>query len=151
MPTNDDMTAPLTRRDLEEVLDQRLANHPTRTELDETLRTALANHPTHAELRDTLRTALANHPTHAELRETLHTALANHPSHAQLAESFAQFRKELRAEIADDTRTTMTVLLEDAFKRFRVIDDQYNDLPGRVTKLERAVFPPPRGRRKRAG
>ncbi|HET9987853.1 MAG TPA: hypothetical protein VFQ65_05020 [Kofleriaceae bacterium] len=110
------MTAPLTRRDLEEVLDQRLADYPTR----------------------------------AELRETLRTALANHPTHAQLAESLAQLRKELRAEIADDTRTTMTVLLEDAFKRFRVIDDQYKDLPGRVAKLEQAVFPPPRARRKRS-
>ena len=99
MPTNDDMTTPLTRRDLDEVL-ERLADRPTRRDLDE---------------------------------------------------RFAKLRTDLRAEIAADTRATMTVLLEDAFKRFRVIDDQYKDLPGRVAKLERVVFPPPRARRKRAG
>ena len=123
MPTNDNMTTPLTRRDLEEVLDQRLANHPTH----EQLTTALANHPT----REQLTAALANHPTHEHLA-------------AALANQHALFVAEVRAMNA--------VLLEDAFKRFRVIDDQYKDLPGRVQKLEEAVFPPmPRARRKRSG
>ena len=109
MPTNDNMT-PLTRRDLEEVLDQRLANHPTHEQLV---------------------AALANHPTHEQLT-------------AALANQHALFVAEVRAMNA--------VLLEDAFKRFRVIDDQYKDLPGRVQKLEEAVFSPmPRARRKRSG
>ncbi|MEP6859723.1 MAG: hypothetical protein ABJE66_03830 [Deltaproteobacteria bacterium] len=123
------MTPPLTRRDLEEVLDQRLANHPT-----------------HAQLEQVLDQRLANHPTHAQLEEIFDRRLADHPTHAQLADQLAQ----LRTEIASDTRTTMTVLLEDAFKRFRVIDDQYKDLPDRVHKLEEAVFSPPRARRKRS-
>jgi hypothetical protein len=102
MPTNDDMTTPLTRADLKQVNDQL-----------------------------------------AEFAEQL----ADRPTHAQVTELLAK----LRAEIADDMRTTNNVLLEDAFKRFRVIDDQYKDLPSRVAKLERVVFPPPRARRKRAG
>jgi hypothetical protein len=127
MPTNDDMTTPVTRRELEEVLDQRLANYPTRAELRE----ELANHPTHADLA----AALANHPTHAQLEAVLDRRFAVQ-----------------RVQIAADTRATMTVLLEDAFKRFRVIDDQYKDLPGRVQRLEKVVFPtPPRARRKRSG
>jgi len=109
------------------------------------------DYPTRAELR----AELANHPTHADLR----AELANHPTHAELAEQLAT----LRAEIAADTRALLeqfevrtrasnAVLLEDAFKRFRVIDDQYKDLPGRVQKLEEVVFPStPRGRRKRSG
>ena len=92
MPTNDDMTTPVTRRDLDEILDQRLG-----------------------QLRIDLRAEIV----------------------------------DLRAEIAADTRATNAALLEDAYKRFRVIDDQYKDLPDRVAKLERKVFPPPR--RKRAG
>jgi ribosomal protein L29 len=128
MPTNDDMTTPLTRHDLEEVLDQRLANYSTRTER----RADLAE--VRAELAE-LRVELANHPTHANLDAVLDRRFALQ-----------------RAEIADDTRVTMTVLLEDAFKRFRVIDDQYRDLPARVQKLEAVVFTPsPRGRRKRSG
>jgi hypothetical protein len=110
MPTNDDMTTPLTRRDFEEALDQRLASYASRTELEE---------------------ILERHPTRAELRGAL---------------------GDLRVQIAADTRATMTVLLEDAFKRFRVIDDQYKDLPRRVQRLEEVVFPaPPRARRKRSG
>jgi len=100
-----------------------------------------------------------DHPTRAELR----AELANHPTHAELATALV----ELRAQIAGDMRAAHAVLLErfradvradnaalleDAFKRFRVIDDQYKDLPGRVRKLEEVVFPStPRARRKRSG
>ena len=104
-----------------------MKNLLTRRDLEEVLDQRLANHPTRAEL--------ANHPTHAQLEAILDRRLADQ-----------------RVQIAADTRATMTVLLEDAFKRFRVIDDQYKDLPRRVQKLEDAVFPPaPRARRKRSG
>jgi hypothetical protein len=124
MPTNDDMTTPLTRRDLDEVLDQRLAKYPTRDELDERL----------TKLRTDLRAEFA--ADRAALR-------------TEIAADTRATNEKLRAEIAADTRALNEVLLEDAFKRFRVIDDQYKDLPTRVAKLERKVFPPPR--RKRAG
>jgi hypothetical protein len=53
-------------------------------------------------------------------------------------------RTELVTEIARQSRAAM----EWGGDQFRAVDDKYADLPGRVTRLERKVFPPKRARRR---
>jgi hypothetical protein len=53
-------------------------------------------------------------------------------------------RTELVTEIARQSRAAM----EWRRDQFRAVDDKYADLPGRVTRLERKVFPPKRARRR---
>jgi hypothetical protein len=138
MPTNNDadMTAPLTRRDLEEVLDQRLANYATKDDLEN----ALENHPT----KDDLKNALENYPT----KDDLKNALENYPTRDELKSEFVTFRKLIN----EDFQVAIRVVSEENRAWFRTIDDKYKDLPERVHKLEEAVFPPPpRSRRRKSG
>jgi hypothetical protein len=135
-PTNDDMATPLTRRDLEEVLDQRLASYATKDDL----KTALENYPT----KDDLKTALENYPT----KDDLKTALENHPTRDDLKNELATFR----ALINEDFQVAIRVVSEENRAWFRTIDDKYKDLPERVQKLKEAVLsPPPRSRRRKSG
>ena len=117
---------PATRRDLREL----------KAEL---INTEFKNHPTRRDLRD----ELAKHPTHAHLRD----ALANHPTHAQLDASLRQVILHIEATVAQHANA----ILEAVRDIVRGLDDQYRDLPTRVTKLEAAVFSPPPKRKRKAG
>jgi hypothetical protein len=146
MPTNNDadMTAPLTRRDLEEVLDQRLATYPTKDDLKEVLDQRLANYPTKDDLKEVLDQRLANYPT----KDDLKNALENYPTRDELKNEFATFRKLIN----EDFQVAIRVVSEENRAWFRTVDDKYKDLPERVHKLEEAVFPPPpRSRRRKSG
>ena len=127
MPANDnDMTAPATRRDL----------HDLRTEL----RGDMNN------LRTELRGDMDN------LRTELRTDMANlRTDMADLRTELTDLRTGLRAELQADMQDMLRVLNEENRAWFRAIDDQYKDLPGRVLKLEEALFPAPRSRRRKSG
>jgi hypothetical protein len=97
---------------------------------------------TRRDLKD-LRTELENHPTRRDLRD----ALANHPTHAQLDASLRQVMLHIEATVARHANA----ILEAVRDMVRGLDDQYRDLPARVTKLEAAVFSPPPKRKRKAG
>ena len=123
MPTNDNdkndhMTAPLTRRDLNEALE----NFATKYDLENVAtKDDLKNFVTKDDLENfAIKYDLKNVATKHDLRNEISSALR--------------------------------IVSEENRAWFRTIDDQYKDLPGRVRKLEEAVFPPPpRARRKKAG
>ncbi len=173
-----DMSHPVTRVELREELAtyptraelrEELATYPTREELRETLREELATYPTREELRETLREELAKYPTREELRETLRGELAKYPTREELHHELAGFatkadlelwgsaimertsaeiRTEVRA-IKTDVQQVVQAALEQFQSYVRTSTEPYQDLPGRVTRLEAKVFPPRRARARR--
>ena len=70
----------------------------------------------------------------------------NHDSapvtHAQLSESLADLRREMRKmheDLSRDLARHVTASAEQTQRLIIGLDDQYRDLPGRVTVLERQV------------
>ena len=120
MAEQNDMDHPITRRELEETLDKR--NYVTQDQLPKWAQA----------LRDDLYTSLTR-DLHASITRDLHASIT----------------RDLHASITEDIRGYIAGLTESHRSELGVIDDQYKDLPARVTKLEEAVFPPPRARRKR--
>ena len=133
--SDDAMTNPCTRRDLTEAL----ADQPTKQDLQ----TALANHPTKQDLQ--------RYATKLDL-ETWGGALMARMD-ARFERGFAEMRQilderldrrfaEMRQILAESQRTMIAELArhsvanaEDLRTRVRAVDDQYRDLPPRVTKL----------------
>jgi hypothetical protein len=75
----------------------------------------------------------------------------------EFREGLAELKAELTAELASKTEVRIIIqqelahqfkLIQEYFSfQFRAVDDQYTDLPARVTRLEDAVFKP-KSRRK---
>ncbi len=86
-------------------------------------------------------------------------------THGELREVLAEFRVSLLAEIGpmiarevahafksldESIRSHMNALLDKASADDDALDAKYNDLPPRVMRLEAAVFPTKRPRRRRS-
>jgi hypothetical protein len=124
--TNDFMTSPLTRRDLEQVLDQRLANYPTKQELTDAIENGLKNGLENGLKNVATKDGLKNVATKDDL-------------------------EQMHEQIVQENLANLRMVIEENRAWFRAIDDQYKDLPERVQKLEVAVFsPPPRVRRRKS-
>ena len=65
--------------------------------------------------------------------------LKSHPTHAELDASLRQVMLHIETTVAQHANA----ILEGVREQIRGRDDQYRDLPARVTKLEAAVFSPP--------
>jgi hypothetical protein len=103
-----------------------------------------------------------NPVTHKELREKLDEAITHWAKRLtadltqRLTQSITQSITEtLAREVAhavrsseESTRSYMGVMLDKASADDAALDRKYSDLPGRVTRLETAVFPPKRQRRR---
>jgi len=90
----------------------------------------------------------------------------SHPvTHGEQREALAEFRVSLLAEIGpmiarevahafksldESIRSHMNALLDKASADDAAVDARYSDLPPRVARLEAAVFPPRRPRRRRS-
>jgi len=148
--SDDAMTNPCTRRDLTEAL----ADQPTKQDLQ----TALANHPTKQDLQryatkldlETWGGALMARMDarfergFAEMRQILDERLDRRFAEMRqiLDERLDRRFAEMRQILAESQRTMIAELArhsvanaEDLRTRVRAVDDQYRDLPPRVTKL----------------
>ena len=159
MPDDPDMSEVVTRAILREELSKELskalegyatkadlANHPTKAELRE----ELAKFATKAELRE----ILANYPTKAELREELSRFATKHDLEMWGGALFERMRTEMLAmetrletRLASTLATQTRAIFDETARRMGIVDEKYNDLPARVTRLEDVVYAPKRRRR----
>jgi hypothetical protein len=118
-------------------LREELASYPTKADL----KAELASYPTKADLK----AELASHPTKADLANAL-DAWAGQLTTLLRGEMLAM-EKRLRIDLAADLGAHVRAANEDMQRFMATLDDKYNDLPPRVTKLEAKVFAPKRRRR----
>ena len=92
--------------------------------------------------------------TRKELRENLDEAITEW-ARRLTADLTQRLTETLAREIAhavksseESTRSYMGAMLDKASADDARLDAKYSDLPGRVTRLETAVFPPKRQRRR---
>jgi hypothetical protein len=65
-----------------------------------------------------------------------------------LTRSFTAAMAAMEARLAGEVGRATRSSEDELTTRVRVVDDQYKDLPARVTKLEATVFAPPKRKRR---
>jgi len=124
VPSNDNMTGPVTHAELREVL-----AHAFKTSED-TLKTAIIG-----ELSQEIARAFKS------FEESLKTAIIG-----ELSQEIARAVKSSE----ESQRAHFSVMLDKAFAGDSAVEAKYSDLPPHVARLEAAVFPPKRPRRRRS-
>ena len=100
---------------------------------------------THAQLRDAL--AENNKLLLAEVRQIVAREVAQVVAR-EVSQVVAREVSHAAKSSDESTRSYMGALLDKASANDEALDAKYSDLPGRVTRLETAVFPPKRQRRR---
>jgi hypothetical protein len=142
MPEPDDMEPdsdkPVTRRGLERALERALERYATKEDLER----ALERYATKEDL-ERLAIATKEGFERCATRQDLERF---EQRFERLEQRFERFEERLLAELARHSLATKESISAD----IAIVDEQYRDLPARVTRLEEAVFRPPRKRARRS-
>jgi hypothetical protein len=99
--------------------------------------------------------------TRSQLREELASQLAKYPTREELDERLARYATKVDIEtwafalldkieriFKAELQGAVRILSEQHMREITILDDKYKTLPARVERLEAAVFPPKRTRRR---
>ena len=144
--SDDKMTEPVTRGELIEIL----SDYPTKKDLSE----ALSDYATKTDL-DTWGGALSARIGHVEQRldgveQRLDGVEQRLDGVVQRLDGVVQTIRETSQTLLNELRRHTTANAEDLRTQVSVIDEQYRELPARVTRLEATVFAPKKRATRRA-